>query len=119
MTAGEAAKPRFFPDDPLWVDDDTALNASGTEPQEDSNGYDFVVNSFVKRGEHSDVRAGNINTLDEVPDSSWFTNRIGRHDIAVDELVRGPDRSSGPISLDGWKVSGGKGSGVQPGFRMT
>ena len=26
-----------------------------------------------------DRRAANVNTLDEVPDSSWFTNRIGRH----------------------------------------
>ena len=32
--------------------------------------------------------------------------------------MRGPDRFES-ISLDGWKVSGAKGSGLQPGFRMT
>ena len=44
------------------------------------------------RGERRNVRAMNVNTLDEVPDSSWFTNRIGRREIPLDELVRGPDR---------------------------
>jgi hypothetical protein len=34
------------------------------------------------------------------------------------EIVRGPDRFD-RISLDGWVVSAGKGSGAQPGFRMT
>ena len=47
-------------------------------PIEDTNGYDFVVNTFGKPGERRDVRALNVNTVDEVPDSSWFTNRIGR-----------------------------------------
>jgi hypothetical protein len=113
-----ATQPRFFPDDPLWTDDDRALDASKAAEQEDSNGYDFVVNSFLNPGERRDVRAMNVNTLDELPDSSWFTNRIGRREIPIAELVRGPDRREGAISIEGWVVSGGKGSGVQPGFRM-
>ncbi len=113
------ARPRFFPDDPLWTDDDMSLDASKTAPQEDSNGYDFVVHSFLKPGDRRNVRAMNVNTLDEVPDSSWFTNRIGRRDIPIPELVRGPDRATSRVTLDGWMVSGGKGTGVQPGFRMT
>ncbi len=32
----------------------------------------------------ADTPARNVNTLDEVPDSSWFTNRIGRRDLTVD-----------------------------------
>ena len=114
----QATQPRFFPDDPLWTDDDRALDASKAAEQEDSNGYDFVVNSFLNPGERRDVRAMNVNTLDEVPDSSWFTNRIGRHEIPLAQLVRGPDQREGLISMEGWIVSGGKGSGVQPGFRM-
>ena len=112
-----SAAPRFYPDDPLWVDDDMTLDASGTKEIEDSNGYDFVVNSFVRPGEKRDVRALNVNTVDEVPDSSWFSNRIGRAPIPLADLVRGPDRHA-TISLDGWVVSGGKSTGVQPGFRM-
>jgi hypothetical protein len=113
-----AAAPRFFPDDPLWVDDDAAFDASGAAEQEDSNGYDFVVNSFLKPGERRNVRALNVNTLDEVPDSSWFTNRIGRRDLPLAEIARGPDQLESPLSIEGWIVSGGKNSGVQPGFRM-
>ena len=37
------------------------------------------------------MRALNVNTLDEVPDSMWFVNRIGRKDMPIADLVRGPD----------------------------
>lgn len=113
-----SAMPHFYPDDPIWLDDDRSLDASKVGVVEDSNGYDFVVNTVVQPGERRDVRALNVNTADEVPDSSWFTNRIGRRDLTGAEVVRGPDRLDA-ISLDGWVVSQGKSTGVQPGFRMT
>jgi hypothetical protein len=112
-----SATPKFFPDDPIWTDDDTSLDASKVGTIEDTNGYDFVINTFGRMGERRDVRALNVNTVDEVPDSSWFTNRIGRRTKTVDEIARGPDSRSS-VSLDGWIVSGDKGSGVQAGFRM-
>ncbi len=114
----ETATPRFYPDDPLWTDDDRAVDASGVGEVEDANAYDFLVNTWGKPGQRIDVVAGNINTLDEVPDSSWFTNRIGRREMAIAEIVRGPDTQPG-VAPSTWTVSGGKGSGVQPGFRMT
>ena len=55
-------------------------------------GYDFVANTFADPGERHDLRAQNVNTIDEVPDSSWFVNRIGRGALSTAELVRGPDR---------------------------
>jgi hypothetical protein len=113
-----SAAPRFFPDDPLWIDDDKALDASNVRPIEDTNGYDFVVNTFGEPGDRRDVRAMNVNTVDEVPDSSWFTNRIGRRDLSIADIVRGPDGRAA-LSLDGWMISSGKTTGVQPGFRMT
>ncbi|HXW07409.1 MAG TPA: hypothetical protein VD833_19385 [Vicinamibacterales bacterium] len=113
-----SASPRFYPDDPLWTDDDRAFDAAKVEPLEDTNGYDFVVNTFGNPGERRDVRAMNVNTVDEVPDSSWFTNRIGRREMNVAEVVKGPDITE-RVSMEGWVVSGGKGSGVQPGFRMS
>jgi hypothetical protein len=116
--ATRSATPRFFTDDPLWTDDDAALDASKVAAQEDTNGYDFIVNTFLKPGQRVQERARNVNTLDEVPDSSWFTNRIGRRDLSLADLVRGPDRGPSTVSLEKWVVSGGKGSGVQPGFRM-
>ena len=119
VTAADGpSKPKFFPDDPLWTDDDRSLSvAADIKEIEDTNGYDFVLNTFGNPGKREDVRAGNVNSLDEVPDSSWFTNRIGRAPMTTAELVKGPDRYES-ISLDGWQVSGGKSSGLQPGFRM-
>jgi hypothetical protein len=60
----------------------------------------------------------NVNSVDQVPDSSWFTNRIGTREIPQAELVRGPDRFD-RLSIDGWVVAAGKSSGLQPGFRMA
>jgi hypothetical protein len=117
--APRSAAPRFYPDDPLWTDDDRVIDASAiAEPLEDTNAYDFVVNTFGHPGERRNVRALNVNTVDEVPDSSWFTNRLGVRAMTTAEIVRGPDRAE-PLVLDGWVVSGGKSGGVQPGFRMT
>ena len=110
--------PAFYPDDPIAVDDDMSLDASKVARIEDSNIYDFVANTFLDPGVRHDVRAGNVNTIDEVPDSSWFVNRIGQRPLSTEAIVRGPDRVDS-ISLEGWKVSGPKGSGLQPGFRMT
>ena len=115
--SSRSASPRFYPDDPLWTDNDRLEDVKAV-PIDDTNGYDFVVNTFSEPGERRDVRALNVNTVDEVPDSSWFTNRIGRNSMSVADIVKGPDRVE-RVSLTGWKVSGGKTTGVQPGFRMT
>ena len=109
--------PRFLPDDPLWLDADHVVEASKVVAQNDPNSYDFIVNTFGKPGNRRDVRALNVNTVDEVPDSSWFRSRIGRRSMSTEELVRGPDRFPA-LALDGWVVVAGKASGVQPGFRM-
>jgi len=66
----------------------------------------------------------NVNSLDEVPDSSWFENRIGAHDLTDTELTRGgcnaEDLLDPNSALDGsWVIDHGKGEGSQPGFRIT
>src|SRR5215203_764899 len=68
-----AAGPRFYPDDPVWVDDDRAFDASKALPTATGDIYDFVEHTFMSPGERADRPAVNVNTLDEVPDSSWFT----------------------------------------------
>src|SRR4029453_16439244 len=118
MVPASSQSPVFYPDDPIAFDDDMSLDASKVVPIEDSNVYDFVANTFTNPGTRHDVRALNVNTIGEVPDSSWFVNRLGQRTLSTAELVRGPDRFDS-VSLDGWKVSGGKSSGLQPGFRMT
>ena len=90
-----SSSPRFYPDDPIWVDQDKVIDAGGVKEHEDRNVFDFLNHTFSRPGERRPVRAMNVNTLDEVPDSSWFTNRIGRKPMSIDELVRGPDRARG------------------------
>src|SRR5687768_5602455 len=106
MAPVTSQSPRFYPDDPIASDDHMSLDASKVVPVEDSNIFDFVQNTFANPGVRHDVAAANVNTVGEVPDSSWFVNRIGQRTLSVTELVRGPDRFES-ISLDGWKVSGG------------
>ncbi|HEY0252066.1 MAG TPA: hypothetical protein VGC41_11095, partial [Kofleriaceae bacterium] len=61
--------------------------------------------------------AGDVNALDEVPNSSWFTNRIGAREISVDEAVKAADTKGppqGPYTIVHAKAGGGN-----PGFIAT
>src|SRR5688572_30773547 len=91
---GQAARAalKFFPDDPIWRDDDAAVDASGIEELELSESYDFLLNTFAPKGDREPIPAVNVNTVDEVPDSSWFTNRIGVRDVPLAEIARGPNK---------------------------
>jgi hypothetical protein len=113
-----SATPAFFPDDPLQVDNDRALDAGKATPIDGSNAYDFAEHTFIKPGDHRPTRAANVNTLDEVPDSAWFTNRIGRREMSIDEIVRGPNATDTP-DINGWPVVEGKSSGITPGYRIV
>jgi hypothetical protein len=115
--AAAAAGPRFYPDDPVWQDDDRAFDASKALATATGDIYDFVEHTFMTPGEHVDRPAMNVNTLDEVPDSSWFTNRIGRKPMTREAIVRGPDRQTRP-AIEDLPVSGPKGEGRQPGYRV-
>lgn len=117
-SGGRAAAPIFFPDDPIAVDDDRALDAGAAKPIETSDYYDFIENTFFTPGEERDTKAANVNTTGEVPDSSWFTNRIGIREMSDEEIVRGPDRFP-RLSVDGWPIVQGKSEGLQPGFRLS
>jgi hypothetical protein len=116
--AVRSAAPRFYADDPIERDRDDQFDASGAKPIEGSNGYDFAEHTFLKPGDRRNIPAVNVNTMDEVPDSSWFTNRIGRRAITIDELVRGPN-SLDTINVDDWPIVRDKTSGITPGYRVT
>jgi hypothetical protein len=66
----------------------------------------------------------NVNSLDEVPDSAWFTNRIGRRSMSVADVAAGactPDDMLDPDSAaDGsWVIDRGKAEGATRGFRVV
>ena len=116
---GRTADQRFYPDDPLRVDRDTVHDASASTEQRLSEAVDLFENSLAPRPTGDPGRALNVNTLDEAPDSSWFTNRIGQRPMSVEEIVRGPD-TFGRLEVAEWVVTGGKGpAGFQPGFRAA
>ena len=112
-----ASAQKFRSDDPIWKDDD-ALNIPTPKRRSLADYYDFLENTFFEPGEKvQQQRALNINTLGEVPDSSWFTNRHGKRPMALEELTRGPD-TGGPSQNGKWQVIKNKLGGITPGFRI-
>ena len=115
-TFGSAAAPRFFDDDPVWVERDTE-DASGMKPLEVDLVTDLAVNLINRSAPRNPVQAQNLNSVGEVPDSSWFTNRAGFSPLTAADVARGPDRTSGPAQ-GVWTVTSSKSDGVTPGFTI-
>jgi len=114
-TAKAQESRRFYPDDPLWSDDDMR-DIAPVAKDDLSKSYDFVHNTFTKRITMR-APAVNVNTLGEVPNSSWFTNRIGVRDMTIDEIRRGPDTIEGPAP-GAWEVIGHPTAGITPKFAI-
>ena len=114
--AAPAAAQKFYPDDPILVDrDDLPIDKPGVV--ELSATYDLLEKTFAPMDPGVEIpRAMNVNTLGEVPDSSWFQNRIGVRDMSIEELARGPSRGGRPeLPLT---VISGKATGITPGFTV-
>lgn len=116
-----AAARKFYDDDPLWRMP-KPVDAGNPAERKLSDLYDFLYMTFGKPGvksePHSPVPAGAINTLGEVPDSLWYTNRHGRTRMSIAELLRGPGNSNAPSEDGRWRVSGAKTEGVTAGFNI-
>jgi hypothetical protein len=117
LAGDDRSAPHFFDDDPLEREPESQ-DASGAEERDIDVEADLVVNLFSRPGDPTpDVRAQNVNTIDEVPDSSWFTNRIYANPLTIEELRRGPNTLPGPAP-GRWTVIKPKTSGVAPGFTV-
>jgi hypothetical protein len=115
----EAEPPRFYPDDPLLADDDRLDVPEKPAELELSDMYDRFGHMFKDWGASPiGSEAANVNTLDEVPDSTWFTNRLGARRMSVEELVRGPNRGEPPDPTETWTVFRSKSQGITPGFEI-
>jgi hypothetical protein len=110
-----SAGPRFFDDDPISREP-ASQDASKAVSRDVDLFVDLMLNLFTHPGApDTNARAGNVNTVDEVPDSSWFTNRIGTRPVSVEEAARGP--IEGPPPAPGkWTITGAKSAGASPGF---
>jgi hypothetical protein len=111
---------------PLWSDPDR--NTVPSRPGKRfsgllADGADQIV--FRRMAETLAFRhpgeAANVNSLDEVPASSWFENRIGLHAMTPEEARLG-SCGQGP-HLDGnrgpWRITAAKPDGANPGFFVT
>jgi hypothetical protein len=107
--------------EPMWLDQDQ--RPFQTEPEEyfspfawdaaDQTIFRPITRLFAVDPAGESV---NVNAVDEVADSSWFRNRIGRYPMTPAQLAQGPCR--GP-SLDPslpWTITGAKPNGANPGF---
>lgn len=118
LAAGaRGAAPRFYPDDPIWVEPITqdVTRAARYEPD---LVFQVVENLFARPGDAKlGQRARNVNTVDEVPDGPYFVNRAGRTPLTPEIVARAANRSAGPAP-GAWTVVSAKSDGVTPGFTV-
>ncbi len=114
--AGQGQQRRFFPDDPLPVDRDAHDVPATPATIELSDLYDRFRHIIALPGSREWGESRNVNTLDEVPDSSWYQNRHATKRMSIAELVKGPDTTGGPDMTSPWRVVRGKSQGLTPGF---
>ncbi len=120
--------PNIQPEGPYWVDND---RKDIPEPSyQDPNllwmslkrsffdqiiqGLDMARNARKLTGHPH--QAVNINSYDEVPNSSWFTNRHGFKPLTAEEIMRGPAITPGPDTTGPWQIIRAKVQGATPGF---
>jgi hypothetical protein len=114
---------KFYDDDPL-AKEPPPLPVENLAPRKLNDFFDAVMNTLGHpgeghdraKGERSFIPAGAVNTLGEVPDSAWFTNRIGSREMSVEEAARGPRQGNAPAAEGVWVITGAKTEGVTPGF---
>jgi len=73
---------------------------------------------FLARSLGADTRreAVNVNAFDEVPNSTWFTNRNHVRAVPVADLARGPDSLAAPAKP--WIIKHAKQGGASAGFQI-
>jgi hypothetical protein len=144
LVACASAERRFPSRDPIWHDTDLASvrlrchrGPSSSDPHHLScapRAYDATLywdgadNLFFRPlsetvGLATSGESVNVNSLDEVPDSAWFTNRLGVRPVNLEELRLNAcpkDKLLDPNSTpDGaWVINKGKTMGSTPGFRI-
>src|SRR6185503_11566974 len=78
--------------------------------------YYTDVPRWIRAGIGNRKAAANVNALDEVPDSSWYTNRHHLVPMTTEELVRGPNQT--PPDFRRVIVTKAKLEGVTLGFEV-
>ena len=104
---------QFLPDDPLVRTPEVAA-VRETNVQDINPLYDFAHNSFRYKNSAATDSLG-VNTLGEVPDSSWFTNR-DTASLSIEASKQGGRTHGAPQPP--FTVVAAKTEGVSTGFRI-
>jgi hypothetical protein len=118
----------FDPGDPHWKDADEK-NIEDPGGRNPGLIWDIIDRTFFEQLEQgTDVQrslrkvsgnpqqALNMNSFDEVPNSSWFTNRHPLFPMTGEELQRGVATTDGPDTSGVWIVFKPKVQGMTPGL---
>ena len=107
---------KFYDDDPLEKLP-PPRNVQQVLSRKLSDYYDYLHHAFATPGERQAagrvIPAQDINTLGEVPDDAWYTNRHYKNPMSVDELVRGVGGSNAPDMNGPWTVIAAKTEGIR------
>ena len=104
---------QFLPDDPITHTPEVGV-VRDASVQSINALYDFGRNSFHYKNRAS-TESFAVNTLGEVPDSSWFTNR-DTGALTIEEVKKGGRVHGGPQPP--YTVVAAKTEGVSTGFRL-
>ncbi len=112
---------RFAKARPAWRVDDRATTTAAPAARDFFYALYKLDGAFARRTtramELQPVKPVlDVNSLDEVPDSTWFTNRIGARDLTIEELKRGPNLGPNPFDHRPWTIIGAKVGGKSLGF---
>lgn len=125
LAIGACAAPvRRFPlRDPMTVDPDSTPFLPMPKEYKAPEIWDTVDNIFFGPlvevlSVHQTRRARNVNALDEVPESSWFQNRIDEVAGDTAAFLRGACDDDTPDPGGPWTVVSGKPNGANPGFQV-
>lgn len=123
MGCGASVTHRFPLQEIVWLDQDTRSFAGPPEGFYSSYTWDGADNAIFRPLAElwlfeTDREALNVNSLDEVPTSSWYTNRLSRQLMTPLQIATGAcadlnDEIPGP-----WTIVGGKPDGANPGFQI-
>src|SRR5215510_13753785 len=102
--SSSALAQKFHADDPLLKDNDKAVVVTEITKHKLNDQYDLFQHSFLKPGDRRKAPAMNVNTMGEVPDSSWFQNRHGVNRMSLADLANGPNTTDGPSTEQPWIV---------------
>ncbi len=111
---------RFVNADPVWVVDDRQDVPRPPHTRAYRRTLEYGDQQVMRRATRAlevptPRRAANVNALGEVPDSTWFQNRVGRGLVTPQDVLVGPDPDRLPASKR-LIIERGKPGGRAPGF---